>query len=45
MKPSEHIVILSTGSGLKDIANARRAAGEPHRIAATLEAVERVVSQ
>ena len=45
VKPSEHIVILSTGSGLKDIANARRAAGEPHRIAATLEAVERVVSQ
>lgn len=44
VQPDERIVILSTGNGLKDIANARRAAGEPHQIAATLEAVESVIS-
>lgn len=45
VQADERIVILSTGNGLKDIANARRAAGEPHRIAASLEAVESVISR
>lgn len=35
----ERVVVLSTGNGLKDIAAARRSAGEPLRVAATLDAV------
>ncbi|MDW8268544.1 MAG: threonine synthase, partial [Anaerolineae bacterium] len=36
----ERVVVLSTGNGLKDIAAARRSAGDPLRVAATLEAIE-----
>lgn len=34
----ETVVCLCTGNGLKDVANARKAAGEPVRVEATLEA-------
>jgi threonine synthase len=37
------IVVVVTGNGLKDIAAARQAVGEPHFIAAELPAVERVL--
>jgi threonine synthase len=40
---SERVVVLVTGNGLKDVASARRAVGEAHRIAPRLEDVARVV--
>ena len=43
--PDERIVVLNTGNGLKDITSARRAAGEPHRITATLAAVSAIVER
>jgi len=39
----DRIVILATGSGLKDIDSARRSVGEPHRIAPDLAEVKRVL--
>jgi threonine synthase len=39
LDPDERVVILSTGNGLKDIAAARRATGEPIRIPPDLGAV------
>jgi len=44
LDPDERVVILSTGNGLKDIAAARRATGEPIRIAPDLEAVARALA-
>ncbi len=41
--PHERVVILSTGNGLKDIASARRAAGEPQRVAVDIDAVAQVL--
>lgn len=38
--PDECIVVLATGSGLKDIRSAMESAGEPHRVAPTLNAVK-----
>lgn len=38
VKPAESVVCLCTGNGLKDIAHARQAAGDPVRIAANLAA-------
>lgn len=40
VKPDERIVILVTGSGLKDIRSAIKSAGKPKRIRASLKAVE-----
>lgn len=37
--PDERIVVLATGSGLKDIRSAMKSVGEPHRVAPTLDAV------
>ena len=37
--PEDQVVILATGNGLKDVQSARRAVGEPCRIAPTLAAV------
>src|SRR5512143_2469053 len=37
--PEERIVVLATGSGLKDVASARKAVGEPYLIDADLSAV------
>ncbi len=42
--PHERVVVLSTGNGLKDIASARKAAGEPHRVAANIDAVARILA-
>jgi threonine synthase len=42
--PHERVVILSTGNGLKDIASARRAAGEPQRVAADIAAVAKILN-
>jgi len=39
----ERVLVMSTGSGLKDIRSAVRAGGEPHRIPPELSAVERTV--
>lgn len=41
--PHERVVVLSTGNGLKDIASARKAAGEPQRVAANIDAVARIL--
>ncbi|MBS1251681.1 MAG: Threonine synthase [Anaerolineales bacterium] len=38
--PGERIVVLTTGSGLKDIRSAMKSVGEPHRVAPTLNAVK-----
>ncbi len=35
VKPDETVVCLCTGNGLKDVASARRAAGEPVAVDAT----------
>jgi len=43
--PGEQIVVLLTGSGLKDIGAAMKAAGEATRIEPSLEAVKRLISQ
>jgi len=40
VRPEERIVILVTGSGLKDIPAAMRTTGRPKRIRANLKAVE-----
>jgi threonine synthase len=42
--PSERIVVLVTGNGLKDTETAIKAAGEPYLIEPTLEAVKALVS-
>ena len=41
--PDETTVILATGNGLKDIQSARRAVGQPHRVAPDLADVKRVL--
>ncbi len=41
--PEERVVVLVTGSGLKDITAAVKAAGEPHYIEPSLEAVRGVM--
>jgi len=41
--PEETIVVLATGSGLKDIASAMKAVGSPHTVAPELEAVRQVL--
>lgn len=38
IQADEHVVCLISGSGLKDVDAARRAAGEPHRVAPDLSA-------
>jgi len=43
--PDERIVVLLTGSGLKDIANAMKTVPEPPVVAPTLEAVRAVMRQ
>jgi threonine synthase len=43
MDRSERVVVLVTGNGLKDVASARRAVGEAHRITPHLKDVARVV--
>ncbi len=41
--PEDPVVVINTGSGLKDVKSAMRAAGEAPVIAPTLEAVRRVI--
>lgn len=43
IKPSERVVVLNTGSGLKDITAARKAAGEALLIEPTLKALQQVL--
>ncbi len=43
VEPDERVVVLCTGSGLKDVASARRSVGEPFVVDANLPAVERVL--
>ncbi len=47
VSPDDRIVVINTGSGLKDVASAMKAAemtgAEPHRIPPTLEAVRKVL--
>ncbi|GEA13941.1 MAG: threonine synthase [Moorella sp. (in: firmicutes)] len=43
IKPGERIVVLVTGNGLKDVANAIKAAGEPVRVAPSLEALHKAL--
>jgi threonine synthase len=42
--PSERVVVLVTGNGLKDTETAIRAAGKPYLIVPTMEAVRELVS-
>ncbi len=42
--PDERIVVLATGSGLKDVSAAMQAVGQPQRIEPRLEAVEAVLA-
>lgn len=41
IKPSETVTVINTGSGLKDVKNALRAAGKPKLCEPTLDALER----
>jgi len=43
--PDERIVVLVTGNGLKDIASARKAVGEPFVVDANLESVKQVIEK
>jgi threonine synthase len=43
--PDERIVVLVTGSGLKDIASARKAVGEPFVVDCDLASVKKVVAE
>jgi len=42
---NEHIVVLVTGNGLKDIASARKSVGEPYVVDANLGAVQKLVGE
>jgi len=39
--PDEQVVVLATGSGLKDIASAMKSVGEPHLIEPTMDSLRR----
>ena len=41
--PEERIVVLVTGNGLKDVASAIKATGQPHLIEPTMEALRRLM--
>ncbi|HIC90063.1 MAG TPA: threonine synthase, partial [Anaerolineae bacterium] len=43
IEPDEQVVVLVTGNGLKDVSSAMKAAGEPHRINPTLEALRTLI--
>lgn len=45
VRPDERIVCLVTGSGLKDVASARKAVGEPVVIDPTVEAAEKALKK
>jgi threonine synthase len=45
LKKDERIVVMITGSGLKDIAAARKAVGQPHVIRPVLSDVEKVIKE
>jgi threonine synthase len=45
VEPDERAVVLVTGNGLKDTATAIKAAGKPHTIEPSMEAVRAFVSQ
>ena len=42
--PDERVVVLATGSGLKDVASAMKAVGQPHTVAPDLDDVKRVLA-
>jgi threonine synthase len=41
--PSERIVVLVTGNGLKDVKSAIRATGEPHLIEPTMDGLKKLM--
>jgi len=43
VSPEERIIVVATGNGLKDIASARKAVGEPFVVDRDLEDVRRVL--
>jgi len=43
--PEERIVVLVTGNGLKDVASAIKATGQPHLIEPTMEALRQLMAQ
>ncbi|TEU12382.1 MAG: pyridoxal-phosphate dependent enzyme, partial [Anaerolineales bacterium] len=43
--PEERIVVLVTGNGLKDVASAIKATGQPHLIEPTMEDLRRLMGQ
>ncbi|AZR73607.1 threonine synthase [Anoxybacter fermentans] len=45
ISPEDSYVVVITGNGLKDIANARKAAGEPVRIAPDLEKLDQLLKE
>ena len=45
VSPEEHIVVLVTGNGLKDVASAMKVAGQGSVIEPTLDAVRQVISK
>ncbi len=42
--PEERVVVVVTGNGLKDVASAIKATGEPYRVEPTLEALKKLIS-
>lgn len=45
LHPGETVVVLVTGNGLKDVASARKAVSQAHRVAANMDAVARVAGE
>jgi threonine synthase len=43
--PDERTVVLATGSGLKDVASAMQATGQPHVVAPNMDAVRRALGR
>ncbi|OFZ83734.1 MAG: threonine synthase [Bdellovibrionales bacterium RIFOXYD1_FULL_55_31] len=43
IRPGERVVALITGNGLKDVASAMKAVGQPHRIAPKIEDLRRLI--
>ncbi len=44
VNPDEHVVVLVTGNGLKDVQSAIQAAGKPHIIEPTMDALREVMT-
>ena len=45
VRADERVVVLATGSGLKDVVSAMKAVGQPHSVTPDLDSVKRIVEE